>query len=128
MTDNEQLIANFERIGEAAVRLHVNNGGYNSHVQTIAIEWLEMQKSERLKHSSKAEQIEIARSAKDAAWAAAKAAERAATAAEKANRRATIALIIAVISIAVAAISSWVSHGNSVRSAASSQSLPTKDR
>jgi hypothetical protein len=92
-------------------------------MQSAAIRWLAQkdEESERLRLASQAEQIEIARSAKDAAWTAAEAALRAATAAERANTRATIALIIAAISIAITVASSFVSH---VYSAHSNQFSP----
>jgi hypothetical protein len=93
----------------------------------LAIKWLEGkdQESERRREASQAEQIEIARSAKDAAWAAALAAERAATAAEKANIRATIALVIAAISIAATIIGVWVVHRDSTHPASTSSHLPS---
>jgi hypothetical protein len=112
MTDNSKLLDHFERMGQDAVRMHISNAGFNHSVQPLAIKWLAErdQESERLREVSQAEQIDIARSAKDAAWAAARAAERAASAAEKANKRATIALIIAIISIAVTVFGIWLSH------------------
>ena len=67
----------------------------------MVVLWLE-----RKEHSARpfhAEKIDIARSAKDAAWAAAEAAREAAEA-KKANVIATVAMIIAVIAIAVSVI------------------------
>lgn len=93
----------FEGLGESELRRRINTGGWPQTLLALAMKWLDRrdQESERLKLASQAEQIEIARSAKDAAWAAARAAERAATAAEAANRRATIAIVTAVVSIII---------------------------
>jgi len=60
-----------------------------------------------------AEQLEIARPAKDAARAAA----RAATAARRANIKATIALVIATISIVTTIIGIWIIHHDLTRPA-----------
>ena len=102
--------ARFEQIGVNQVRSQLPL--WSGKIHLAAIEWLaeKDQESLRLSESSQAEQTEIARSAKDAAWAAARAAERAATAAEKANTRATIALIIAVASIIASIIGVIVVH------------------
>jgi hypothetical protein len=112
MGDDSEQLARFEEMGEAAVSLIVRTSGFATTNQRLAIKWLAQkdQESERRREASQAEQIDIARSAKDAAWAAARAAERAAKAAEKANIRATIALIIAAISIAVTLIGIWLVH------------------
>ncbi len=61
------------------------------------------------KESSQAEQMEISRSAKDAAWAAADAARDAATEAREANKHAKRANIIAALAIVVAIIALIVS-------------------
>jgi hypothetical protein len=112
MADDSAQIATFEKMGEAAVRLHVNNAGFSQTIHRLAINWLAQkdQESARLIEASQAEQTEIARSSKDAAWAAARAAERAATAAEKANTRAIIALAIAATSIAGTIVNIWLVH------------------
>jgi hypothetical protein len=101
---NEQLRQNFEKIGEDAVRLHINNGGYNIHVQTIAIEWLAQKEAEskRLQFASQAEMAETASRA-------AAAAERAAAAAETQARTAKNALITAIVATVIAAIALIVS-------------------
>jgi hypothetical protein len=83
--------AGFENEGTEVVRLRLSRGdgegGYQDGAQRgAAIKWL-AQKDE----ASKAEQIEIARSAKDAA--------------EKSNRIAWIAVIVAVIALLVSIIS-----------------------
>jgi hypothetical protein len=101
---NDELRRHFEKIGEAAVQLHVNNGGFNPHVQTIAIEWLGQKaaESERLIASSQAEMAATASRA-------ASAAERAAAAAETQARTAKHALITAIIATIIAAIALAVS-------------------
>jgi hypothetical protein len=105
-------ISYLEALGEAQVRRLISNGGLPDTLRPAAIKWLADidHDSERLKEASQAEQIDIARSAKDAAWAAARAADRAATAAEKANARATIALIIAIISVISTVVGIWLTY------------------
>ncbi len=112
MDDDSEQLARFEEMGEEAVSILAHTAGFTTTNQRLAIKWLAQkdQESERRRESSQAEQIEIARSAKDAAWVAARAAERAATAAEKANIRAIIALIIATISIITTITGIWVVH------------------
>jgi hypothetical protein len=112
MDDDNEQFARFDEMGEEAVRIHVHTFSFNTAHQRLAIKWLAKkdQELERRRDASQAEQIEIARSAKDAAWAAAMAAERAATAAEKANIRAIIALIIATISIIATVAGIWIVH------------------
>lgn len=114
MSENEDanILAHLKKMGEKQVRLLLSNGSMPLPFHPVALKWLADtdQELERLRETSKAEQIEIARSAKDAAWTAARAAERAATAAEKANIRATIALVIAAISIAATIIGIWLVH------------------
>ena len=65
---------------------------YLGATRALALAWLE-----RRNEASSVEQLELARSAKDAAWAAARAADLA-------NRKATIAMIMAAISIIVTII------------------------
>lgn len=109
----EEFWAELEEAGEEEVRARVNTGRYTSgnKKRELAQQWLDKkvheraELSERRKEASQSEQIEIARSAKDAAWSAAEAARSAAAEAREqsrmaraANIRATIALIIATIS------------------------------
>jgi hypothetical protein len=86
------------------------SGGLPTQHNVTALEWLaeKHQEAARLAAASQAEQIEIARSAKDAAWAAARAAE-------KANRRATAALMLAAISIVATIILGLVSHSDTTK-------------
>lgn len=123
--NKDEWRARFEQLGPEQVRTMMQSGGILQHQYAFALEWLAEKDQDfaRQKEASKSEQVEIARSAKDAAWAAARAAERAAIAAENANKRATIALIIAAISIAVTLYTSWVSHTESVRSQATTKTL-----
>jgi hypothetical protein len=104
--------ARLESFGVARVRLQATTTGFGFPFQISALDWLaELDDAERARNAtSQSEQIDIARSAKDAAWAAAKAAERAAAAAENANKRANIALALAAISIVATIILGLLSH------------------
>jgi hypothetical protein len=117
--EDANILAHLKKVGENKVRQLISIGNLPGSYLPIAQKWLaDMdQESERLNAASTEEQIEIARSAKEAAWTAARAAEcassaaeRQAVAAERANTRATIALIIAIISIIATIISIWLAH------------------
>jgi hypothetical protein len=99
--DNEQL-ARFEEMGEDAVRILVHTRRFTTPNQRLAIKWLAQkdQESERRREASKAEQLDIARSAKDAAWEAARAAN-------KANIIAAIAVVMAIIAIIISTFD-WI--------------------
>lgn len=119
MDDGEsEQRSQFEQLGSDEVRLLLNGNRFSAQNKRWAIRWLAERDQEeaRRKDVSQAEQIEVARSAKDAAWAAAKAAERAAAAAETANRRATIALALAAISILATIILGVLSHWDASKS------------
>lgn len=90
----------------------MQNGGWPQSLHLRTVEWLDRRDQDVTvrQEAYQAEQIDIARSAKDAAWASAKAAERAATAAEAANIRATRALIIAVVSAVITVLGLWIGH------------------
>jgi len=121
-SDDLVLLAQLEEL----VRHLQSAAGFPQSSQRTVIRWLAKkdQESTRFKEASQAEQLEIARSAKDAAWEASDAAERAAitaeraavaverdaTAAEAANRRAAIAIIITAISVAIVRIGVWIVH------------------
>ncbi|WP_424363575.1 hypothetical protein [Methylocystis parvus] len=123
---DEKLFKQFERWGELKVRADVAIKKYPEHAHTSALRWLRGidEARERAAADIAAEQLEIARSAKDAAWAAAKEAERAssaaerassaaerqAAAAERADTKALIAIIIAIVSAATAIASIIVPH------------------
>lgn len=87
MTDEQ-----FEAIGAAEVRARLATKVYLGADAALATAWLE-----RRSEASSSEQLAIARSAKDAAWAAARAAETA-------NSKATIAIAIAIISLIIAIV------------------------
>lgn len=93
-----------EQLGEWEVRQRLGNRVWNTQRMTLASAWLERKKSER-DGEAQSEQIAIARSAADAAWAAARAAN-------KANAIAVSALIIAIISIAVTLVWPLVVSGS----------------
>jgi hypothetical protein len=90
-------------LGEAKVRDNLAKGLFTSEWRPHAERWLAKFDHER-RESSQAESLEIAKSAKDAAWVAAEAARDAAREASKANTIATLALIAAVIAIAVSIV------------------------
>jgi hypothetical protein len=93
----EKKIAAFDEAGEDVVRKNIASGVYAAENLRYAELWLARRERER-SESSQAEQISIARSAKDAAWAAAEAARDAADEASTANHIAWTALGIAIIS------------------------------
>jgi len=100
-----------EDSGEAQVRLMMHTGSMPVPYNARAIEWLSKKdhENQRLSEASQAEQIDIARSAKDAAWVAADAAREAAREAKKANQLAASANRIAALALIAAAIAIVVS-------------------
>jgi hypothetical protein len=117
--DDPAIIAAMESLGVAQLRTRIAGGAWPSHLMGAADRWLTQQdqEAERVRDASQREQIEIARSAKDAAVLASEAASRAAAAAERqavaaenANKRATAALIIAALSITTTIIGIMVTH------------------
>jgi uncharacterized membrane protein len=102
MDDDREQLARFEEMGEEAVRIHVHTFSFNTAHQRLAIKWLAQkdQELERRRDASQAEQIDISRSAKDAAWEAARAAN-------KANTIATIAVVMAIIAI-ITSTFAWI--------------------
>ncbi len=94
----------FEKLGIEQVRKNLGTNVWDHNKKDVAREWLtfkaqeQAEESERRNEASRSEQMEIARSAKDAAWAAADAARDAAKSARTANKTAMIALIIAAAS------------------------------
>lgn len=105
---------NFEEAGEEVVRRNLALGHYGEVNGKRAKAWLSridrQRDSERelLRVDQANEQLEIARSAKDAAWKSAQASENAAAEAQKANLIATVAMIVSVIAIAVAVVSAFL--------------------
>ena len=115
MTDTftrKSFWAELETLGEESVRVRIMTGAYapKSAKRQLAEEWIRKKDQERAddlearKLASQSEQIDIARDAKDAAWAAADAARDAAREAKKANIIATLALIAAIPAIAISLI------------------------
>lgn len=88
-----------ESHGEAKVRMLMQGGAWPQFLHLRAVQWLAKKDAEvsARAEASQSEQINIARSAKDAAWEAARAAQTA-------NKRATIALVIAAISAIMSAV------------------------
>jgi hypothetical protein len=101
-----EIRRDLEAAGEEKVRNAYNRGAYSQsgELESFVRSWLENKKAGR-DDAAQTEQLAIARSAADAAWAAAEAAREAAREAKTANRIATLALIAAVIAIAVAIVS-----------------------
>ena len=110
------MFLRFEMMGVDQVRLKYGGAPPSGSPPVIvqlygwAAEWLApFEREARLaKEASQAESLEIAKSAKDAAWVAAEAAREAAREAKSANMIATLALIAAVIAIAVSIVSAFV--------------------
>lgn len=96
----DKLIAEFEELGEAEVREGLALGRYSMRRADAARTWLEGKAADRA-HASLTEQIEIARSAKDAAWNSAKAAH-------SANTRATWALMVAIVSAIATSVMAYL--------------------
>jgi hypothetical protein len=102
MDDDSELAHYFEEMGEDAVRMNIENDFFPHSVRALAIKWLAQRDhgSEQRREASQAEQIDIARSAKDAAWEAARAAK-------KANTIAIIAVTMAIVAIIISTFS-WI--------------------
>jgi hypothetical protein len=123
--DKDVFYAQLEEDGEEKVRDNLLSKRYGdvSNKKAFAEEWLAQRERAR-NEASQSEQIEIARSAKDAAWEAAAAAREAAAAARlaadeareqsriarAANTRATIALIIATLGVIASIIIPLISR------------------
>jgi hypothetical protein len=114
-----------EAMGTAQLRARIAGGAWPSHLMGTADRWLKVKNDEEAsrRQAYQAEQIAIAREAKDAAVfasltaeRAAAAAERQADAAERANRGAVIALIIASFSIIETIVNVVVVHKDAVYS------------
>mgnify|MGYP006969366942 CR=1 FL=1 len=82
-TPKDTLEREFERIGEEGVRHELQHGMITGQMAIYATQWLgeRAKEAEARKEASSREQMDIARSAKNAAWAAAIAAIVAAIAA-----------------------------------------------
>ena len=93
--DRELYFGDFERDGEDVVRTNLSLKRYAVRRAFLARQWLDEREAER-SESSQAEQLSIARSAKDAAWEAAWAAQTANTIAKAALAIAIVAAIIAI--------------------------------
>lgn len=117
----EEFWAGLEELGEHEVRTRINAGKYsnlNRKLQ-LAQQWLD--DKERLRSEvSQAEEIDIARSAKDAAWAAAEQAREANRQAKMANRIAIAALIVAIIAAICAIISLFSDSADAITPPAAS--------
>ena len=96
MPDKAAMFRSFETQGIDAVRAKLDQGGYNPQWKSAATEWIGKKgiTVQRRAEVAQAEQTEIARSSKDAAWASAKAAKRA-------NLIASLALGVAAIALAL---------------------------
>lgn len=122
--DDTQIIAEFERIGDVAVQMNLDNQRYNHLVSGIAIKWLAERVRERhlRDEASRSEELNIARSAKDAAFAAnnlaaeantiardaSASAARSADAARTNNTIAALALTAAIVAMAISIIGMFI--------------------
>lgn len=86
----------WEAEGEESVRTKYKLGNFAGDKKALVELWLEG-KDQARREASQSESLDIARSAKDAAWVAAEAAREASRAASSANRLAKIALSVAII-------------------------------
>ena len=107
-----------DHMGVELVRMRLENGSFGIMQRDEIIEWLaeKDQASKLLSEASQAEQMEIARSAKDAAWDSAASARDSATEARasntiarKAHKSAINANRIAILSAAIALFSTILS-------------------
>jgi hypothetical protein len=117
---DEPVRVRLESLGPAQVRLLLSNGGWPAQLHIQAVEWLaEKDREERaIQESRRDTEIDIARSARDAALdanelakaansialAASASAERSAVAAMRNNRIAIAAVIIAAAAMLIALI------------------------
>lgn len=119
MNSPDHFRRSFEELGEAKVRQRLALKDFGDIEMRLAPEWLREKEEDRARlqaersDASQVEQIDIARSAKDAAWAAAEAARDAAREAKNANRLAVIANVIAAAAMIVAGIALIKSIGAS---------------
>lgn len=130
---DEAMIRRFEELGPDAVRSALSSGSFPPSFNVHALEWLAKKDKEAQWRTEelRAEEIEIARSARDAALeantlavsandvareandiahAASASAARSAEAARTNNMIATLALIAAVIAIAISIIGIFIRH------------------
>ena len=109
----QQRWQEFEKLGEEKVRQNLATHVYGEDNTKLAREWLShkaQQKSEeaqRRSEASSAEEVSIARSAKDAAWESAEAAKMSAKEAMRANTRASLSIVVSAVA-AFAAIAAVV--------------------
>ena len=107
--DHSKFFDQLEEDGEDKVRTLLASGAiYGSDKKGLVVEWL-ARKDEERRAAALAAEMEIVRSAKDAAWAAADAARDAAEAAKVANRIAGTAKATAQLATAAALVSSIMS-------------------
>ncbi|MGH8614315.1 MAG: hypothetical protein ACREYF_20375 [Gammaproteobacteria bacterium] len=100
------ILAELKKWGEDNVRHLLASNQLSVVFHEPALRWIEeidqasAEESERRREASQAEQIDITRTAKDAAWEATRAAN-------KANTIATIAVVMAIIAIIISAFA-WI--------------------
>ena len=105
--NKHELIKDLESGGEENVRNAFDKGQYRGQTEIVVRNWLAQKKAQRL-DSVQVEQLDIARSSKDAAWESANAARDAAHEAKKANIIAAVALAVAIIAIAVSVLGVFI--------------------
>ena len=128
MSLDDRTLRRWEELGPDVVRTMLNTGGIVQALNVGTIEWLAEKDREALAKGTaeQQEQLDVAKSSRDAAWASAGAAKRSADAAEGANRRATIALVVAGLSMMVAVCAIYVAHRDIGRSDSSGSSATSK--
>jgi hypothetical protein len=103
MPDKRALFLTFEKRGPEWVRLNIEGRSWNYETRAAALEWMGKKGIEDQKRvaAAQADQTEIARSSKDAAWVSAEAARLSVQQARRSNLIASLALGAAAIAIAV---------------------------
>jgi hypothetical protein len=115
MTDAKQTMEQYwvglDQQGEMLVRELYCSGEYDGPNKVWVEQWF-VRNEIACKESPQSEDISVAQSAKDAAWAAAEAAREANGKASKANRIAIAAIVIAVIAVIVSIVTpfAWVGY------------------
>jgi hypothetical protein len=99
--DEQETRVEFEKQGVYEVRHRLKSGFLNTPEDGWARKWLieKDQEEDRRREASQAESLEVAKSARDAAWEAARAARIANNIAAAALVAAAIAIIVSVISL-----------------------------
>ena len=101
-----EVNAELDKLSESEVRRKLEAGDYHGpkdEAHILAQRWLANKEGdrERLKAATRTDEVEIARSAKDAAWVSA-------GEAKAANKRSTIALWVSGLAVVIAAVGAFL--------------------